>query len=335
MKNKNLLFICPSYPAVGGVETVTCLLTDFFLGKGFNVHLLVSSTEKRCGSILDRHADLMTAMEGVSNSKENLSFIDRFIREKDIACVLNQGVFSEAYLHADCHKDVIFINVLHSCPFWEIKQFRNKSLQESLSAEKNKLRKLKLPLRYVLSRIKPELSHPFLSSFYKRQIDATKYYVVLNQSYKTLLEKRLYHGVIQEKIKVIPDPVVLSDEKAKPKEKIVLYVGRLNQEPKRVDRLLRIWAQIEGKALGWRLQIIGDGPHRPVLERMSAKLHLSKVSFLGWQNPDSFYNSASIVCLTSTYEGFGMVLTEDTKSQCDTCSLRLFRSLQQHHRPGC
>lgn len=37
---------------------------------------------------------------------------------------------------------------------------------------------------------------------------------------------------------------------------------------------------------------------------------MERVVFTGWQDPESFYRDASILCLTSDFEGWGMVLTE-------------------------
>ncbi|MDH8702179.1 glycosyltransferase involved in cell wall biosynthesis [Dysgonomonadaceae bacterium PH5-43] len=37
---------------------------------------------------------------------------------------------------------------------------------------------------------------------------------------------------------------------------------------------------------------------------------INNVKFLGFQDPMPFYQSASVLCMTSNYEGWGMVLTE-------------------------
>ena len=58
----------------------------------------------------------------------------------------------------------------------------------------------------------------------------------------------------------------------------------------------------------WNLKIIGDGPDKKKLEYMSRRL--DRISFLGFQNPEPYYREASILCMTSNHEGFGMVLIE-------------------------
>lgn len=92
--------------------------------------------------------------------------------------------------------------------------------------------------------------------------------------------------------------------------KVVLFVGRLDNKTKGVDRLLRIWNKVEPHANEWTLKIVGDGQDRQMLEKMAADLQLTSVSFEGFQQPKPYYETASVFCMTSTIEGFGMVLTE-------------------------
>ena len=310
MKNNKLLFVCPTYPAIGGMETVTSLLVDFFLGHSLEVFILIPGSETLLGGVPDKHIKLMTPMKGDLNSKENLDFIDDFIVTNDIACVINQGLLSEIHLRAELHKDVLFINTLHSCPFWELVKFKSSTLSQLLAKEKSTHSRMKVFLRFLLNHIKPGMSHLFIHSFYRKQIDMVSYYVVLDPTYKKILENRLYHGVAQDKIKAIPNPLVLPEHSALPKKKQVLWVGRLTASPKRVDRLLRIWELIQSEAPDWELLIIGDGDQRVKLETMALDLNLINTHFMGYCKVEPFYESASILCLTSSYEGLPMVLLE-------------------------
>ena len=60
----------------------------------------------------------------------------------------------------------------------------------------------------------------------------------------------------------------------------------------------------------WQLKILGDGPHLEVAKRIAHDLHLSNYSFEGRVNPDSYYASAEILCVTSSHESFSLVLLE-------------------------
>lgn len=95
------------------------------------------------------------------------------------------------------------------------------------------------------------------------------------------------------------------------KEKMVLYVGRLNDYDKKPERLLRIWRQAQDRLPEHRLVIVGDGPERPRLEAMARELGLERYSFEGWDpNPSHWYRDADILCLVSQTEGWGLCLTE-------------------------
>ena len=59
----------------------------------------------------------------------------------------------------------------------------------------------------------------------------------------------------------------------------VLFIGRLDSY-KRLDWLLEALAQVQG---AWRLDVVGDGPHRPQFEAVSRRLatHVDQVRFHG------------------------------------------------------
>ncbi len=92
------------------------------------------------------------------------------------------------------------------------------------------------------------------------------------------------------------------------KKKQLLYVGRLDPYQKRVDRLITIWRHIYNDFKDWELVILGEGPQLNELKQMASGLE--RVTFAGRQNSEPYYRDASILCLTSDYEGWGMVLTE-------------------------
>lgn len=83
-----------------------------------------------------------------------------------------------------------------------------------------------------------------------------------------------YHGVDTEAFQ--PDATV-------PREPVVLFVGRLT-EKKGCEYLIRAMESVQAKMPEVELVLIGDGPLRPSLEALAAKL-LCKYRFLGVQPP--------------------------------------------------
>lgn len=100
------------------------------------------------------------------------------------------------------------------------------------------------------------------------------------------------------------------------KENAVLYVGRLADSPKKVDRLLNVWKKVQPLHPDWHLYLVGDGPERGNLERMAERLKLENVHFEGVQEPAPYYRKARILCLTSTHEGMPMVINEALSYGC-------------------
>lgn len=93
--------------------------------------------------------------------------------------------------------------------------------------------------------------------------------------------------------------------------KTVLAVGRLTYS-KGFDLLLQAWKKVHEKFPDWKLNIVGEGEERNRLESFINKNHLNhSVKLVGNTNEiDTYYRNSEIFCLSSRYEGFGMVLIE-------------------------
>ena len=91
-----------------------------------------------------------------------------------------------------------------------------------------------------------------------------------------------------------------------------LFVGRLDENQKRISRMLEGFCSAVRQRSDLRLLIVGDGPDRADCERRSQELGLSgRVMFFGAQeNPYPFFSAADCLVLTSDYEGFPVVYYE-------------------------
>lgn len=108
-----------------------------------------------------------------------------------------------------------------------------------------------------------------------------------------------------------PIPQAAADVDLTAKRRQVLFVGRLSYSDKRIDILLSIWRAICRDFPDWELLIVGDGEEREALEGIVAGKRIRNVRFCGaTTDPLRYFREASIVCLTSMYEGWGMVLAE-------------------------
>ncbi|MDF3838064.1 glycosyltransferase family 4 protein [Cupriavidus basilensis] len=108
-----------------------------------------------------------------------------------------------------------------------------------------------------------------------------------------------------------PLPFAVPAQAAPRTDRTVLAVGRL-VAAKGFDVLLRAWAEVVPQAPGWRLTIAGEGEERATLEALRDELGLSdSVTLPGiYEDVTIAYKLASVFCLSSRYEGFGLVLLE-------------------------
>lgn len=100
----------------------------------------------------------------------------------------------------------------------------------------------------------------------------------------------------------------------------VILAGGRHETQKGFDTLLSAFSRIEDPDT--RLMIFGDGPERSELQRQAASLGIdNRVHFPGFiKNPFAYMRSADVFVLSSTYEGFGLVLIEALACGCPVVS---------------
>lgn len=103
------------------------------------------------------------------------------------------------------------------------------------------------------------------------------------------------------------------EQKPKVERFTVLSVGRFYRR-KRLDVLLRASALLRERIRGVEVRIVGNGPCATSLHRLASELRLGdSVTWLGDISRSELaaeYGAASIFCLPSVQEGFGIVLLE-------------------------
>lgn len=131
-----------------------------------------------------------------------------------------------------------------------------------------------------------------------------------------------------------PLPFPFPDTPAPQRGKTVLAMGRLT-EAKGFDVLIRAWVAVAAAAPDWKLVIHGEGEARQALEALVNDLGLgTHVSLPGiCTDARDAYAGASVFCLSSRYEGFGLVLIEAmafglpiVSTNCETGPRELLRA---------
>jgi glycosyltransferase involved in cell wall biosynthesis len=133
-------------------------------------------------------------------------------------------------------------------------------------------------------------------------------------------KQAIVRGGLHHRVEVSPVPVahlgMVARDRPNPgaaRSRRVLFVGRLSRQ-KDLAAWLAVAARVARAEPRAVFEIVGDGPERPELERLAKSLGITeRVGFTGFV-PNArlaeIYASASVLLLTSRYEGFGRVAVE-------------------------
>lgn len=319
----NLLFVndIPFNPIGGGLERVTDVLSKELIKRGHNVYYL-------CGKLPDSKLFLLDypfpaklfqlPNFGLFGDSGNVEFCKKLLEDCKIDIVVNQrglGGWFNDLLHITNTKKV---SVIHSTPEANIVMPLNEIIEYSA------------PPLVGLKRIVKKTFPSLIKAYKKKKItnEATSKYneLALHSSAIVTLSKA-DEGILKHLIKVpnqieivsIPNPNTFSIAEVSfaSKEKEVLYVGRLKKDEKEPMRLIEIWKSLERKFPNWRLRIVGDGREKENMQQKVKSYNLKNVFFEGRQSDVAqYYKKASFICLTSNFEGWGMVLTEGMQYGC-------------------
>jgi len=318
-------------PKIGGVERVTHVLSDYFMKEGIKVYFLytrlknISFPEYNEGVEAFFLPDLI-----ISNSQENVLCLKKIVAENGIDIVINQSNTTESV--ADLIAQSVqntktkIVSVLHASPF-TFKQFYGQYKQTQNGYLKTQKTSVKQSIKKVLRRVfaLKEYTQSY-KKYFKISVQSSDRFVVLSKGYIPVL-----CGILNIKphnnIIAIPNPnsfvYKFPEDQLEKKIKQVIYVGRLDYYFKRIDRLLNAWSLIEADFPGWQLVIVGGSVNGSgtdkndyqvkELERLkliSSNLSLKNVVFAGNTDPVPYYQESALIGLTSTKEGFPMVLIE-------------------------
>lgn len=302
----NILFLLKSLET-GGLEVVTSVLANKFITEGHKVYVYSFLDGKNSvARRFDKRVEL-EVMNDYSVSKHNVEALHRILVENKIDVIINQWglplIPIKTARKASKGLDVKIISVYHNAPSFN---GRIQKMNIAVTCYENPLKRLvfrtiKSAYRMVTSRA--------MAYIYKK----SDRFLVLSDCY--IKEFKKFTGIRNiGKLGVMTNPVTIENTdyeySLEKKLKEIIYVGRLDFVQKRVYRVIDTWIYLEGKYPKWKLTIIGDGEDKENLENHVKALGLKRVSFEGFKNPINYYKRASVLMLTSDFEGFPLVLAE-------------------------
>ena len=306
MNKPNILFLLKGLE-IGGLEVVTAVLANKFVEEGHQVSVFSFLGGKH--SIADRFDARIKLyqQDDYSRSKENIAKLRKVLVDDKIDIIINQWGLPYTPIKtarkAAKGLDVKIISVYHNAPSFN---GRIQKLNIALMGCENLIKRLTLRLRRFAFK---KVTSRAMAYIYRH----SDLFLVLSPSY--IEEFKRFTGVSDDRyLQVLTNPITVEHDGYEyafnEKQKEIIYVGRLDFVQKRVYRVIDTWNYLEERFPDWRLTIVGDGEDRENLENHVKYLGLKRVSFEGFQKPIDYYKRASILLLTSDFEGFPLVLAE-------------------------
>ena len=304
-------------PLIGGIERVTYTLTEQWKQLGFSVCWLSQSKSQWSNlseSSLVNQFFLPDPIDIMSEA--NIRFVESIVEQRGVNILINQAanvpdivVLCDAIKHS--FPSIQLVSSIHFAPHMYSQVAKtNLFLNRGKWNIKTILNIIRGVIYYYL--VQYRALNNFERSSLERIVSSSDRVVVLSEKYLSIFNKE----VLSDKYVAIPNPLNSIGVPSINKKKQILYVGRIEYGVKRFDRMLSIWRCVSKKHLDWELLVLGDGDYLSYFKERALCEKIDGIKFLGFQNPIPYYETASILCLTSTCEGFGMVLLEAMQYGC-------------------
>ena len=283
----------------GGIGRVTSIKANWFAEHGHDVWVV---TANQCGeqdyyelhSSVKRKDFSIGFQLGIDNGNLLMKFIRKIGKMRRYRRELEQFIY-------EVKPDIVVSTFTNDSDFlYKLKDGSKKVLEFHFSHEG-----FKSQMKYGSQTLKNKLLLTYRLRKHERIAKKYDAFVVLThedaESWKGYDNLHVIHNMLSFE----------SQEKSTCMEKRVIAVGRLDFQ-KKFDRLVDVWSLVNKECSEWKLDIFGQGPDRDRLLKLIAEKGLSDSVSIQEPTRDIIkeYTASSILAMTSTYEGWGLVLTE-------------------------
>lgn len=276
---KNICFLIGNLNNSGGTERVTSLIANELSKSGYNISILSLNYGSEpfflLNSTIETHSLYQRKISFKRNLPGTIFKIRSFVKRKDIDTLVVVDSISCVFTVPALYG----LKINHIC--WEHFNFN-------------------VDLGIVYRRIGRKLAARYCDSI-----------VTLTKRDKELWEKNLKN--IKATITPIsnPTPYVNIEHIPKLEFKTILAMGRLTYQ-KGFDLLISAWSEVYQNNNDWILRIVGSGEDEIALKNKAEILKISEsIDFVPvTNNVEQYYQTSSFYCLSSRFEGFGMVMVE-------------------------
>ncbi|PKD43266.1 glycosyltransferase [Rhodohalobacter barkolensis] len=323
MKYRIVFVLTPAFdPNAGGVQRTTFKLGNYFTNQGHEVAYYSFSvgghTECQYGELFH------SRQPGGCSNRENLNYLEEVCVSFNPDFVINQMPYdypiTERLGKLKKTHDFILLGCLRNSLFSVVNNLE-KTMQEMLPDSLFKLFNNPVGRKMALER------HKYLHrKSLKHILSNHDRYILLSPPNNKEL-KYFVGDFMQEKVLAIPNSIPEVQDEPGEKEKIILHVGRLNDDQKRSDLLLPFWKACKDRLLGWKFVVVGDGPYMAEMKEQISQQKIDRITLKGFQKPESYYKKASIFMMPSAYEGFPNTILEAQSYGCPVLAYKSYDAL--------
>ena len=298
--------------ALGGAEEVSRQTACLFSDLGIHTHFFAETHIETEWTLPDDPLiDLSLLPQGMRLwTKESALYLVRAFKERGVKVLIIPIALRNDYLPLIRAAGIKIIYWCHSSPLWELIDRRERASYKAHHPWYKNLYSLTLRrLRLALS------SAEKLRTRYRDLVRQVDCFITLTSEYVQEFVSAL--GLNDEeasRFAVMPNMAFLPKHQpipAKDRPKKILFVGRLSYADKRPDRVLQIWEKVCQYLPDWEVEIYGKGSEEKFLRRMIQQKQLPRITLKGYiADATAVYASGAILMMTSTYEGWGLVLSE-------------------------
>lgn len=321
----NILFTSstPFHPLRGGVGRVTDTLCKELQKRGYQVFYLNADwvAEERKKYKYPAPVTILP-IKNIDDAQCVISY-RKYLTENKIDVVINQDALYVDFYNNVGDLPIKVISVIHNNPLMNYNHLLNDLLTLRNNSLLERMKRIVRCLLYL--RVKKQLKE-YIDKRFGNIILSSDKILMLSPYYVESLKK---FGIsVENKFDYVynPNSFPLQTSLFK-KKKEIIYVGRLDNRSKKVGRLIKVWSKVGKKYPDWNLTIVGDGPDRNQLEVLKKKYQVGNLTFEGFQSPIEYYKRASIICMTSSFEGFPMVLVEAMQFGCVPIAFDSFEAI--------
>ena len=305
----NILFLYRVYPNYGGVEVVTTVLANRFTKDGHHVTIVsFEQPHMELAGQLDESVKI-EKLDYPVISKKNIERLHLLVEKDNVDLIINQwGLpFNTTML---CNKAIKgtkckLISVLHGSP----------NTSKVIIKAQDKVKNAVNPISRLFYKAAQYAKEEVIKASIRYNCGHNERYILLSNGF---IRPLVDYARIKKTGNIIAIgnpvtiPVDLTGFNIEQKKKQLLYVGRMDYENKRVNRIVEAWQDVYEDYPDWELVLVGDGPHKSKLMGYVSDNKIERVRFEGFQvePPIKYYKDASIFMLTSDLEGFGLVIIE-------------------------